>query len=264
MPTQRNATLVFLAAIVLSGWSAPELWAQQPAPSPALTSGSDRLFLAFAEDSAIIETQWWEGQLAFSDGPPIDTTALLLQAALQPTRNLELGGRVGFGDTDAGSGATDLDFWGKWGLGTAGADTEFAVGGLATIPTGDDTAGLGRDSFDFEVFGSLRHRLENAVISGHLGYRFNGDGTIGGASFNGKNSVLLGAGLIVPMSDVVSLVGELNMETERIENGDSDLRALAGVNWRAFNRGILRGAVAVGLTDGAPDAQVLAGYAYTF
>ena len=44
-----------------------------------------------------------------------------------------------------------------------------------------------------------------------------------------------------------------------------DFRTLIeNVNWRAFNKGQFRGALSFGLTDGAPDAQLIVGYVATF
>jgi hypothetical protein len=219
--------------------------------------GSDRLFLAFAEDATFAQMQWWEGQLEVADGNPVDATVARLVVALQPIRSLEVGGRVGFGNTNGpagfpdGSGATDLDVWGKWNLGTVEGDTSFAIGALATVPTGDDTVGLGFDAFNVEAFG-------------HAGVRINGNGNIGGAPLEGKTSAILGAAILFPLGTDVSFVGEANLETERFEGADSDARILGGVNWRAFERGVFRAALAVGLTDAAPDAQLLVGYAGLF
>jgi len=239
------------------------------ATAAAATSEADRLFLGFAEEASIVQKQWWEGQIEFTDGDPVDATIFRAVVALQPISNVEFGGRVGFGSTDAssppdGSGATDLDVWGKWSLGAVGGDTDFSVGGVVTVPTGDDTAGLGNDAFNVEAFGSLRHRLPNAIVAGNVGLRVNGDGQFRGNNLRGKTSGIIGAGVIFPVSDQVSLMGELRIETERFDTTDSDFRVLGGVNWRPFSRGILRGAVTVGLTDGAPDGQLTLGYAYTF
>ena len=235
-----------------------------------LTS-DDRLFQAFAEDATIVPNQWWEGSLDFASYEHVDVTALTLTAAFRPVTQLEVGGHVGFGKTSAdddipdGSGATDLDVWGKWHLGTAAGRAEFAVGGLATVPTGDDTAGLGYDAFSIEGFGAMRYRLPEAIFSAHLGLRMNGDGHIEGARIEGKTSAVLGAGVIFPVSDQVGLVGEANMESERFrQQSDSDFRLLFGVNWRPLNRGIIRAAISAGLTDAAPDARLIVGYAYTF
>ena len=161
------SALVF--ALVLAG-------AANAATAAKPTSGDDRLFQMFAEDATIVPNQWWEGSLEFTSGEyegpheNVDVTALMLTAALKPVDRLELGGRVGFGNSSAdgnapdGSGATDLDLWGKWHLGSTGGRAEWVVGGLATVPTGDDTAGLGHDAFDFEGFGAMRYRLPEAIL----------------------------------------------------------------------------------------------------
>lgn len=251
-------------------------WAQEPTPATSApsarpaTSGADRFFLGFAEEAAIADSQWWEGDFQYTDDNPFDTSELRLVAAFQPVKHLEVGGRVGFGNTDGsggfegGTGATDLDAWGKYHFGGVEADTDFAAGGLVTVPTGDDTAGLGKNAFDFEAFGSIRHRSKNWIFAAQTGLRLNGDIKIGGQSFSSKNSWFLGGGAIYPASDRWSFLGEVRLETERIEGGDSDVRVLVGVDWHLSARTMLRGAADVGLTDGAPNGQFIFGYAATF
>lgn len=269
---------ILSAVPVLAFLSLDAPWAQEPTPATpaapasatAATSATDRFFLGFAEEATVAETQWWEGQFEFIDDSPFDTSLVRLVVALQPIKHLEIGGRVGMGNTDGsggfpgGTGATDLDAWGKYHFGGVEANTDFAVGGLATIPTGDDTAGLGRDAFDFEAFASIRHSSAHWIFAGQTGFRLNGDITVGGNSFPSKNSWFLGGGAIYPTSDVLSFIGEVRLETERIEDGDSDVRVLGGVDWRVTARGTVRAAVAFGLTDGAPNGQLIAGYAHTF
>ena len=264
---RRSLSKVLALALLLGGlWT--RVWSADPA-TPA-TSGSDRSFLTFAEEAAVASMQWWEGQLRYTDDSPFDTLEARLVAAFQPWKNVELGGRVGFGNTDAsgslpdGTGATDLDVWGKYLFAGIAQDADFAAGALVTVPTGDDTAGLGHNAWDVEVFGSVRFRTPQVIIGGLIGLGINGDGKIGGSSFSGKNSFFLGGSVIIPASDRVSFVGEIQMETERIEGSDEDFRALAGVDWRAFARGSLRGAAGFGLTDGAPNVQITLGYAATF
>ena len=153
-------------------------------PAVPATSSSDRLFLAFVPEAAVVENQWWEGQFEYADYNALDVYLLRGVVAFQPWKRWEIGARVGFGNTDTpagvadGTGATDLDVWGKYYLGKSGDATEFAVGGLVTVPTGDDAAGLGLDAFSSGGFGSLRHRFERFILSVHAGVRFNGDGQI--------------------------------------------------------------------------------------
>ena len=61
------------------------------------TSGSDRLFLSFAEEATIIDGQWWEGQVNIADHDPVDFRTANLVFALQPVDRVEFGGKVGFG-----------------------------------------------------------------------------------------------------------------------------------------------------------------------
>lgn len=271
--TRRIVFRALVLVLVSSGLLAGARAADAPAAggaAPAATSGADRFFLAFAEEAAVAQQQWWEGDLVFTNDSPFDTTQLRLVAAFQPIQHLEVGGRVGFGHTDGssgfdgGSGATDLDAWGKYHFPGVETNTDLAAGGLVTIPTGDDTAGLGHDAFDIEAFGSLRHRTTHWIIGAQTGLRINGDQKVGGVSTPAKNSWFLGGGFIRPLSDAFSIVGEVHLETERLENGDSDARVLGGVDWRPFAKGTLRGSVAWGLTDGAPNLEILFGYAQTF
>jgi hypothetical protein len=83
-------------------------------------------------------------------------------------------------------------------------------------------------------------------------------------NLQGKTTPILGAGVIFPSSDRISWVGELKYAGKRFEGLDDDIRILGGVNWRVQSRGMFRGAITFGLSDGSPDYQVLAGYAFNF
>ncbi len=272
-PRAARRMLYSLSALILALAFSGAASAAGSAPAPA-TSDDGRFFQSFAEDAAIVRNQWWEGGFEFTSGQPpsdghLDVSALMINAAFQPLKGFEFGGRVGFGSSSAdgdfpdGNGATDMDIWGKWHVGGSGK-SQFVVGALATVPTGDDTAGLGYDAFNIEGFGAMRYRMTEATLAAHLGFRINSDGHFLGYSLDGKTSAIVGMGLIFPVSDQVGLVGEANMESERWEGADSDFRLLVGVNWRPLNKGMIRGAVSVGLTDGAPDGRLQIGYAYTF
>lgn len=260
MSTFRRAIPSVLAVILL---------ASLPAAAQAPTSGSDRLFLSFFEDATVIESQWWEGQGEYADYDNFDTLLIRGTAAFQIRKDVEVGGRVGFGSSDSdffmdGSGATDLDLYGKYYFGAQGGKTEYAAGAVVTIPTGDDSVGLGFDAFGAGAFGSARYRLEGAILTGNVGLRFNGDARVLGVDLDGEISPFAGFGYIRPLSDEVTFVGEVRFETERFDRGESDVRVLGGINLRSFNRGMLRAAVGVGLDDGAPDVQFIVGYAHTF
>jgi hypothetical protein len=240
-------------------------------PASAQLPDSDRLFLSFIEDPAIVTTQWWEGQLEFANGEDVDARILRGVVAAQPWTNIEVGGRVGFGSTDAptgipdGSGATDLEVWGKWRFAPESASQAFAIGGTITVPTGDDAVGLGNDAFSASFFGAARLRLGvSKMLVFNAGLRTTGDGQMFGVDIDGKSSMFAAGAVLIPVSNKVTFVGEARFENRRFSGGDKDTRVLGGVNWRVLNRGMLRGAIAVALSDGQPDAQVIAAYAYQF
>jgi hypothetical protein len=85
---------------------------------------------------------------------------------------------------------------------------------------------------------------------------------------DGKVSAELGVGFIFPMSETISLVAEGQVETEQYKNagdiGDTDTRILGGVDWKLGANGMFRGALGLGITDGAPDTQLILGYAARF
>ena len=263
---------VFLPLLLLTTTAA---LAQQPtssASAPTSTSSLDRLFVNFIEDATIVDQQRWEGWFQYEDGDLVDVAALYGTAAFQLWANTEVGGRVGFGKTDIdiddeleGTGATDLDVWGKyyWNLGDRG--TEISAGAVLTVPTGDDAAGLGADAFALKGFVAGRFALESVILTGTLGLQANESGRIFESDdIDGETSFAIGGGVIVPWSDSFSFVGELSWKTERFEDFEDDGRVLGGLNLRLSDRGMLRPAVAIGLEDGAPDYMFIIGYAHSF
>ena len=279
--------LAGIAVVAPAAFAADAETVPESRATPMEHSGiADRLFLAFSQDAAIVRSQWWEGQVEYADGSsgiPADVLIVRGNVAFRPFKSLEVGGRVGFGKASAsgvrpdGTGATDLDVYGKWVWVDAVSNTDFTAGLLFTVPTGDDTAGLGFNAVSAQAFGGVRYRLENVILGGHIGFRFNGDGKFQGgpplgADLSGKTSFELGVSALFPLANQFSFVGEALFESARFDNPNPTNRAgaeaatqvLAGVNWTAFRRGTLRGAVAGGLTDGAPNFRVLLGYAFNF
>ncbi len=265
-PQLKKLTICLALACLLGG--APAL--AQDAPSASGSgSGADRLILGFAEEAAVVDQQWWEGQLVRFDGDGFDAWIVRGVVAFQLLQDFEVGGSVGFGSSDTrgvlpdGSGATDLDVWGKFHFAGRG-ENGFALGGKLTLPTGDDTAGLGFDAVSFEAFGSLRHALENALVNIAAGVQLNGDGQVFGVDIMGETSPFVSAGVIFPMNDGLSIVGEAVARGERFQGLDSDARIFGGINWSPGGRGIVRAGLSFGLTDGAPDYELLGGWAVNF
>jgi hypothetical protein len=268
----RIATACALFALAAAPALAQAQAEAQTTRSGAPASSQDRFFLSFAEDPALAQRQWWEIRGEFINGGkdnPVDTILARFNFAIQPIRGLELGGNVGFGSTDApggledGTGATDFDVHGKWNFGTRGG-TSFAAGVVATIPTGDDSVGLGYDAFGVKAFGSVRHDFGGLILVADAGIRFNDNGRVGGARLKGKTSASVAGGVLFPVSPDFSFLAEGLFETARFDETDTDARILGGINWRPARNGVIRGAIGFGLTDFAPDFQVIAGYAFTF
>ncbi len=267
----RLATFAVMATLfVLAGLVSPAL--AQSTRTPA----TDRLFLGFAQDAALADQQWWEGQLEFASHEDLDTVVARLIFAVRPFERIEFGGNVGFGDSDLpaplndreGSGATDLELWGKYALGTMDDGSHLATGVKLTIPTGDDSAGLGEDAFILGAFLSSRKSYKEFELVGHVGVNFNGDGQIVNSDLEGKVSAVLGAGMIFRQTDEIGFVVEAILETKRYKDagnfGDSAASVLGGVDWRLGKNGMLRGSLALGLSDGAQDHVLSLGYAARF
>ncbi len=269
---------VLLVALLVAAAS-PALAADpaKPAGSPEITS---RLFLSFAQDASLVKSQWWEGQIEYADGQNTDPDVFIFRGvvAFHPVKQLEVGGSVGFGEANApagvsdGSGATDLNAYGKWVWPNVGTNLDLSAGAMITVPTGDDTAGLGYNAFSTELFGSMRYRMQSFILGAHAGVRFNGDGDFQGVPLSGKTSFDLAISAMFPLANQVTLIAESEIETERFDisvpgtpvNIDTSAQILGGVDWAAFGRGHLRGALGAGLTDGAPNFRLILGYAYTF
>jgi hypothetical protein len=239
--------------------------------APTNTSSHDRLYINFIEDAMVVDEQWWEGWLQYDDADVIKRTILFGRAAFQPWNDVEVGASIGFGNTDTsgglneGTGATDLNLWGKYYWNLDNDRTEITAGGIVTIPSGDDSVGLGFNAWSVKGFGAMRYRLKPAVVTGTVGVQFNTNGrTLDSPTLDGEIAYSVGVGVIAPWSETFSWIGELSWRSERFNGADNDSQLLGGINLRLSSRSLLRPALAFGLQDGAPDLQVLVGYAYSF
>jgi hypothetical protein len=247
------------------------------APPPTFEptfSGADRLFLSFVEDTAIADRLRAEGQLVYSGFESSDVFVARGIVAYQSFAlpSVEFGARWGLGSRSAegnrpdGSGGTDLELWAKMKMERGmSRRPEVAFGGLVTVPVGDNDAALGSDALRSELFGAARYVFSgapNVALSATLGIRFNGNGDIAGVPLNGRTAGRLGAAALWAWRTNLTVIGELNFESKQFENTEADARLLGGVNWKLIRLGSLRLALGFGLSDGAPDAQLIAGYSF--
>ena len=235
--------------------------------------GSERLFLAFVEDTARGNRYRWEGRLSYED---FDSENVLLGRAIAAISvpnwsDVEFGARLGIGGvnrsgplTDDG-GMTDVELWGKlridpyWNI-----RTQLAVGAIVTLPTGDEDAGLSFDAVRSKIFGAIRVPFRVLSLAVHAGVRLNEDGEFLGTQLSGETAAAVGVGVVVPWNSSLAFIGEVVYAGERIKGGEPDSRALVGVNWRPLRRGTFRLAVTVGIDDGAPDAGLWVGFSREF
>ena len=231
--------------------------AAQERTSAAYTGTSDlddvRPFQAWVTDAVFTRGIDIEPQLQQQD---FDGASILIagaRAAVWTTDDLELGGNWGFAsvDPDGGDGETGLRDLGLYGRYRIPVDPawDVAVGGEFSLPVGDEDVGGG--SFDFRGFGALRYDLDGnltLIASGGLESieRFD-DRELG---------LFLGGGTIVPLTEEVALITELNMST-----ASDAAQITGGVDFELPPGGHLRAALALGLDDDAPNWELIFGFA---
>jgi hypothetical protein len=232
---------------------------------PPTFAGADRLFVAWAEDAVIVDGFRFDGWFEHDefDSTSVDALELVGGVAFASIPRVEFGARSAFAGQESDSGLTDTDAWVKLDLGRQlTSRTRLAVGGLVTLPTGDSDAGLGADAFGSKLFGAMRAAFAPFIVSGHVGFRFTGDGEVAGAALDGTTSVDAGVAAFWPVAEQLAWIGELSYEGERFEDTEADARLLFGASWKPIEFGHARIAAGAGLTDGAPDWLVIAGWSF--
>jgi hypothetical protein len=212
-------------------------------------------FQTFLKDAPITTTPYAEAGFNFSTYNYGKLIALGVQGGYPINPQFEIGGHFGFqnnspNEGDGNSGVTDITLAGRYNL--LPTITNISAGAYLTLPVGSEETGYG--NFDFGVFGALRHPLQNGiVVTGTVGLDFV-------ERINGRDVAShIAAGGIVPVNPQLNIISELNFRT------DFDYILLsAGGDYLLDIGGRVRGALGVGLQDGAPDFMILAGYLHTF
>lgn len=244
-----------LCALVLTVL-APTVGAQTRT-SAAYTGTDDltdvRPFQAWVTDAVFTRGVDIEPELRYQD---YDFGKLLIagaRTAVWVTNDIEAGGRWGFAsvDPDVGDGNTglrDLDAYLRYRL-PIDEDFVASVGGEFSLPIGD--AESGGDSFDFRGFGAMRYDVDGNLTllasAGLESIEIGNDRELG---------LLLGGGTIIPMTEEVALIAELNFSTA------SDVaQVTGGVDVELPPGGHLRAALALGLDNDAPNYELILGFA---
>ena len=245
----------------------PETGVPPRAPSAPGHRDARRLFQRFAEDAAIVPGGWTEGQLIYSDLDDGDSNQLLAALiAFRVTDQVEAGLRLGYERQAAdpgpdGSGLSDIDLYGKYRL--HGGAGRCALGGLVKVPTGHQEEGLGTGKTDVEGFAACRADLQAVTVTGNVGLRYNGNPEA--PLPDSQASVLAGGGLLLPVGASITCVIEASYESQRLDGAGADARLTLGMQGVARAPGFgFRGALALPLSNGAPDFQIFFGAVYLY
>lgn len=256
---------VFVAVALLA--TAGPVLGQDPGsgPPPGFDRDARRLFQRFVEDAAILPGGWIEGRLVYGNLPDGDSTLLGPLIAFRLAPSVEAGLRFGFLDVDRDSGVnasgfSDIDIYLKYRPSRLG-NRRLAFGALVKAATADDRDGLGTGETDVEIFTAYRANLQAVTLVFNGGIRLNGDPP----GVDIENSILFGGGILLPATQRLTFILEGSWETERVEGADEDGRLTTGMQLMGRDgRGGFRAAVALPLTDAAPDYEVLAGALFTY
>lgn len=232
-----------------------------------------RPFVRYMEDAGFPEKMYGEGVFQYQAWDGANAILIGVQDDYRVSPLMVVGGRFGFmswspDEGDGESGLMDLDVFGKY-LVMDGPTTKMVAGVLLNLPIGSDKI-FGNSTFDIEAFGALRYALEKMVILGNFGFRMNGSIDLGldipgiDDEIDGELSILFGGGMLYPVNENVTLTGEFTFETDRYENADGPIQLTPGVDYTLASGLKLRGALSLGLSDGAPDFVLQAGAAKNF
>ncbi len=262
-----RATFAAILGILLAG---------APANAAEIT-GDHRLQERFVEDGAIVEKGWLEasGRLErFGGGRDLSGT---VTAAFRYGRDVEAGLVVGvldrsrdagetlFGEPAAtavdGASLADARIYGKYRI--LRSPLEMAVGLITVVPLADETRGLGAGSFQYRAFFGMRRRFSAATVVWSAAVDEPGDSGAAGRA-PGRIGGCLASGVLVPLSYAWTFLGEVNYEGRRYAGDGNDLRLAAGIDWRPAQNLALRGGLAAGLSDAAPDLSATLSAAFHF
>ena len=215
------------------------------------------LFQSYFRDAPITSVPQGEVGIVYRDYDRYSDFNLDVQGRYPLNPRTEVGGGIGIISTDfegnkGESGISDLMVVGRYCL--EPGRTRISAGGYLTLPVGEEEVGQGHLNLGF--FGALRHPLDRGmVLTGALGVDFLERGN----RDDRETSLFLGGGVIYPRDDRLRLIGELTLQS------DVDYMLLSGgADYRLGGGGKVRGALGVGLDDGAPDVTLSGSFLFSF
>jgi len=224
-----------------------------------------RLFQSYFFDAPIAGAGYGQGGLTYSGYDGFSSFSLGVMGGYPINPQIELGTQIHYlswspDKGDGQSGISDLDVFGRYNIFNQN-QTNISAGAMVTLPIGSEDVGQG--NLNFGAFGAIRHSLNaNVTLVGTVGlmfyektdYDFNFDTFEVEEKTSYDNYLNIGAGAVYQINPQLNLVGELNIKSE----GDFMMLS-AGVDY-ALGSGSIRGAIGIGLDDGAPDLMLMAGY----
>jgi len=215
--------------------------------------GDHRLVRRFVEDGAIVQKGWLEAAVGYDDGSRGRDLRSALTLAFRLGPDVEAG--VVLGGLDRRRDPGDR----LYGPPLAAAVDASGVGDALA----DDEEGLGPGVAQYRAFVGLRTGSARATVIGWIGAGRRGDSEFAGRAA-GLNTLLAGAGVLVPVSRLWTFVAEADYEGARFSGEQADGRALAGLDWRPTDNLVVRGEAGAGLTGGAPDRMGSISFVFHF
>jgi len=217
------------------------------------------LFQSHYRDALVTSSPYVDGGLEFDNYDHCNNFMLGFKAGLPVTPKFDVTTGLHFlkfspDHGDGSSGLTDIWLSGKYRIENIfRSKTSFAAGGFVTLPVGDKD--IGQNKFNFGTFGAIRHPLSKRfTLTGVFGLDF-----VEKASGDQTSSLLFGTGLIYTYDQRLNFVGELQLQSEYDYSN-----LTVGTDYLIRKNGHIRGALGVGLDDGAPDFSILLSYLLTF
>lgn len=224
------------------------------------------LFQSYFYDAPIAKAGYGQGGLSFSNYDNWDAFTIGVMGGYPVNEKIELGTQLHYMNIspdkgDGESGISDLEVNGRYNVFNKDK-TNISVGAMITLPIGSEDVGQGNTNFG--GFGAIRHALSsNTALVGTLGLmffektevEFNFDTFQDEKKTSHDNYLNIGAGVVYAANNQLSIVGELNIETE------GDFMMLSGGIDYALGSGRLRAGLGLGLDDGAPDFMLMGAYA---
>lgn len=210
------------------------------------------LFQSYFYDAPVAQTGYGEGGLLFADYDYVNSFNLGVMGGYPINEKIEVGTQFYYVNysPDKGngqSGISDLGAFGRYNIYNE-KQTNISTGAMLTLPIGSEDVGHG--DFNFGAYGAIRHSLQNKMaLVGTVGLFF-----IENINDKRDSFLLIGFGTIYPVNPQLNIIGELHIWSE------NDYMLLSGGADYVLGNGRLRGALGLGLDNGAPDIMLMGGY----